>query len=169
MSAEIQIQISGDAQAVVDRIADKPGLLSAMAKALDLQNEYTIGYIQQKKLSGPTSPDSLSVRTGLLRRSIRRTDTVITANGLTSSIGSNVAYAGIHEFGGTIPAHTIKATGRALVFLYGGKKVFARSVKHPGMTLPARRFIMGSLEERADSYSAALSNAIIGFWQGGKG
>lgn len=179
MSASIDIKLSGDALAILPRITDKPGLFRAIAREIDLQNEFTIAHIQSKKLSGPTSPTTLSVRTGLLRRSIRRTNAVVTATGAQGSIGSNVAYAGVHEFGfqGSVqvPEHERKiVVGTATAFTKSGKKkkiivggkttVSAHSRQ---MNFPARRFIFSSLEERAHAYSAGLGGAIMRFWKGG--
>lgn len=58
-------------------------------------------------------------------------------------IESNVAYAEyVHD--GTRP-HVIRARGRALRFVVGGRVVYARSVQHPGTR--ARPFLTRALQE----------------------
>lgn len=54
-------------------------------------------------LSGPTGPNSLSVRSGNLRRSIK-TETGINGNTVTLEgyVRNTAPYARIHEFGGTV-------------------------------------------------------------------
>jgi phage gpG-like protein len=60
----------------------------------------------------------------------------------TVVFGSNLAYARIHQEGGTTKAHTIKArNGKALAFMMGNKKVLVKSVKHPGSKIPARPYM----------------------------
>lgn len=44
-------------------------------------------------------PETLGVRTGRLRRSVRPSKARVVAGGVVSSIGSNVKYMGVHEFG----------------------------------------------------------------------
>lgn len=67
-------------------------------------------------------------------------------------IGSNKVYAAIHQFGGKTAARTIRPT-RAKALAFGGR--FARSVQHPGSTIPARPFLPvtadGALQPQARS------------------
>lgn len=65
---------------------------------------------------------------GTLRDSIRIT--AIDAKSVT--VGSDRAYAAIHQFGGVIKPKA----GKYLVFTIGGKKIFAKKV-----TIPARPFL----------------------------
>src|SRR4051812_27073070 len=53
-------------------------------------------------LSGPR-PEKLGVISGRLRSSIT-TDTKVEGDIISTSVGSNVRYAAMHEFGGTIQA-----------------------------------------------------------------
>lgn len=69
------------------------------------------------------------VRTGVLRASVRATQ----VGPLAWKIASPVAYAPAVEDGSR--PHTIRPRrGKYLVFVVGGRRVFARSVHHPGMT-----------------------------------
>lgn len=82
------------------------------------------------RTSGPTTPESLSVRTGQLRRSIRSRTTSQRGTSVTleMSIGANAPYARIHEFGGVITPKRTKnlaipvgpAKTRAGVARFGG-------------------------------------------------
>ena len=140
-------------------------VLQAVAKEMDFQNELAVSHIIEKKLSAP-GPETLGVRTGRLRRSIRRTKAIITGSAVESSIGSNVEYAGIHEYGGQTRPHIIRArNGKALAFAVGGKMLFRRSVKHPGSKIKARGYIRKSLEERSAGYGEALGRAVVRAWR----
>jgi hypothetical protein len=141
-------------------------MLPAMAAELDKQNQLTIGHITAKRMSGqgpfPASEHRLGVRTGRLRQSLRATKTVLRGGNLESAIGSNVKYMGIHEFGGEIKPHLIKARfGKSLRFMIGGKVIFRRSVKHPGGKYPARAPIYTGINDRADAIGEALCQAGI--------
>lgn len=68
-------------------------------------------------IGSPVNPDRLTWRSGALARSLTRTDdpyniTEVKSAGTIFSgiIGTRIPYAAIHEFGGTIPAHTINIT-----------------------------------------------------------
>jgi phage gpG-like protein len=62
-------------------------------------------------------------------------------------VGTNVAYAAIHQFGGQTKPHVIKPRyKRALAF--GG--VIVRQVQHPGSNIPARPFLVLTPEDGQD-------------------
>lgn len=62
-------------------------------------------------------------------------------------VGTNVAYAAIHQFGGQTKPHVIKPRyKRALAF--GG--VIVRQVQHPGSKIPARPFLVLTPEDGQD-------------------
>lgn len=96
------IVLSEKAQAIL-----KPGVgprvLDRIAKALDRQNELTIGATVRDRMSfpntGPAQPDGLRVQSGRMRKSLNRALAVLSGDRLLSSIGSNLAYFGPHEFG----------------------------------------------------------------------
>jgi hypothetical protein len=60
----------------------------------------------------------------------------------------------------------VPKNGKCLRFMFGGKVVFARKVHHPGSTFPARAMIGSSIRERMPEYGAAVSAAIVKFWEG---
>ncbi len=152
---------------LVQRLQNAPQLiLPAIARELDAQNQLTIGHINLKRMTGkgpfPPSEHRLGNVTSKLKKSLWSPKSVIRGGNVESAIGSNVKYMGIHEFGGEIKPHLIKARfGKSLRFQIGGKVVFRRSVKHPGATYPARAPIYHGIQDRADAIGLAISNAII--------
>ena len=85
------------------------------------------------------------IRTGRLRDSIAETGPQLTARSV--EVGTNVVYAAIHQFGGIIPPHIIRARrARALSIPGIG---FRRAVHHPGGTIPARPYLgLSDTDER---------------------
>ncbi len=80
--------------------------------------------------------------TGRLRRSI----TVAAGKGW-AAVGTNVAYAAVHQFGGQSRPHIIEPKSKkALRTPYG---IFRR-VRHPGSKIPARPFLMVQPEDWAE-------------------
>lgn len=192
MSAVVQFQISDAAKAILARMEDRKGVLRAVAREVDTQTQLTVGHITAKRLTGtgpfPVSEHRLGVRTGHLRRSLRGTSAVVEGDTVTSTIGSNVKYAGIHEFGGTIKrvllAGSVRlATDRQGNLLRRGRNgklaVFARksrksaqTVSFSGgkryeITIPARAPITTGIQDRVPQIGAAVSRAIIAFHTGG--
>ncbi|MCK4260435.1 MAG: HK97 gp10 family phage protein [Halanaerobiales bacterium] len=86
-------------------------------------------------LSGPKTSKKLGVGTGKLKRSIQidRSD----INDLSVGVGTNVSYAGIHEFGGVIKVKTAEK----LKFKIGNYWRTAKSV-----IIPARPFFRPSIK-----------------------
>ena len=174
-------------------------MLQAIAHALDLENELTVGHIQAEHLTGtgpfPPSEHRLGVVSNRLRSSVRPSAAKIVDNGVSSSIGTNVAYAGIHEFGFdgtvTVRSHTRRIfarkgqAGRELIFTllrWDGaghikkgrtiKKMVAaevtvRSFKRH-MRMPERAPIRTGIEERIPNYSRSISAAILTAWEARK-
>jgi phage gpG-like protein len=172
------IQLTTNAAKVVAQIRQFPrAMRTAIATALNWENELTVGHIQRTKLS-QRGPTTLAVRTNRLRLSARPSMAVITADGITSSIGSNVVYAGAHEYGVNktvaVKAHKrriialdrYERRGRGFVQTQSGIKgvIRAHSMK---MNLPARAMFRTGIEERAPNYSRRISRAIVTAWQGG--
>lgn len=82
------------------------------------------------------------IDSGALRNSIRASwdnDEAI--------VGTNLAYAAIHQFGGKTKPHKIKpVTKKALSF--GG--IVRKAVNHPGSHIPARPFLTLTPQDEAD-------------------
>jgi phage gpG-like protein len=141
------IGVEFDAQAVQDA-------LLCQADALRGALEARI----QQKLSG----DVLQTRSGALAASIVSS---IENDGSDTSVSissTGVPYAAIQEFGGKTAAHDIVAVkAKALAFSMGGEQIFAKSVHHPGSTIPARSYLGSSLAEMSDEIESGFKQAIL--------
>ena len=85
-----------------------------------------------KREGGQTLTDTARLKGSITHRVV----------GDSVEVGTNVVYGAIHQFGGKTRARTIRAKRKkALSFLIGGRRVFAKSVRHPGSTIPARPFL----------------------------
>ena len=153
----ITLSLSQSAQELLSSFSEMPQRITlAMAAAMNDENTITVGYIQSRKLSQRGS-NTLAVRSNRLRGSVRATLPVVSGTSISSSIGTNVKYAGVHEFG-TGPFTIRPKNKKALRFSVGGAFHFAKSVRHPGF--PARRMFGSAIEERLPEYNKALSEAI---------
>lgn len=189
MSA-IEIRLTDTAAAITRQLATFPDRMgAAIFAAMDHENELTIGHIQAERLSR-RGPETLGVVTNRLRSSIRKTNALWNGNRVDSSIGTNVEYAGVHEFGFdgdvNVRAHTrhvhlyrqgtlllskglASIRARALGKTKIGKAVASgisqvrAHVRH--MKIKARAPIQRGIRDRADNYSQAISRAIEGAWR----
>src|ERR1035438_819436 len=106
------IPIPPEAEAAVKRLRDNAGLGRAIARELDFQNQLTIRHIVERYMSFPSDFKTVGGyrlqgvrhRTGRLSHSIRNSRAFVTAGGVVSAIGSNVAYAVPLEFGADFPS-----------------------------------------------------------------
>ncbi len=111
----------------------------------------------RRKLSG----EVLNVRTGNLRASIfedvEQTPTSVTGRVFSSG---DVKYAGIHEYGGVIPAHVVvPVKAKALMFVVGGKTVFAARANIPDIQMPERSYLRSSLADMRPAIVEGLREA----------
>ena len=158
---KISVEVSGQATAYLRTLSDPSKVLSALARTTDQQNQYTVGHIQKDYMSlpsdGPTAPDGLRVKSNRLRSSIRASRTQWDANGMVSSIGSNVVYAGILETGGTTPPHVIEGKNGGMLHFNG---IFRRRVNHPGSRISGRHYVENGIRDRLPNYTAAFGLTI---------
>lgn len=191
----IRIELTTSAKALLARAPQWPrALTTQLVRALDTENELTVGHIVKERATGkgpfPVSEGKLGVRTSRYRRSIRRTKAAVVGSTIESAIGSNVRYAGAHEFGfsGVVNVRAHRSQNRALdVFqVRGGNLV--RGWELPGaggrgrrvatgfttvrahqmrMNMPARSPIRRGIEDRVPNYSQALSRAIVAAFEKG--
>ena len=141
------IGVEFDAQAVQDALLGKA---DALRGALEAR-------IQQK-LSG----EILQTQSGALAASIISS---IENDGSDTSVSissTGVPYAAIQEFGGKTAAHDIVAVkAKVLEFSAGGGQVFARTVHHPGSTIPSRSYLGSSLAEMRDEIKSGFKQAVL--------
>lgn len=107
------------------------------------------------------SDDVLRVRTGKLRRSLH----YVMGGGIdtpSAVIGTNVEYAGIHEFGGKTKAHVIEAVNaKVLAFkTASGATAFATRVQHPGSRMPERSYLRSTLGEQESAIKMRIDAAV---------
>lgn len=155
----IAIELESDVRRLVDRIDDAPErMLRAIAGALDLENELTVGHIQATKLSR-RGRNTLGVVNNRLRSSVRPSRARIAGDKVVSSIGSNVRYAGVHEFGFsgrvTVKAHTRRGGGITRHLESVSVRQHSRDVK-----IRARAPFRRGIAERRGDYSSSISDAI---------
>ncbi|MFZ6748524.1 phage virion morphogenesis protein [Undibacterium sp. Ren11W] len=142
MVADINInskELEAALNQAMSKIAQPALLMESVAATLvsvTAQNFLAQGrphWLGLKKPSDKRKGGMILQDTGRLRDSIvgSHTDT-------SATIGSNVVYAAIHQFGGQTKPHVIAAkNGKALKF--NGR--YAKKVNHPGSKIPARPFL----------------------------
>ena len=97
---------------------------------------------------GRTLSDSGRLRASITHRAGR--DSV--------EVGTNVAYAAIHQFGGKTAPRTIRPRNKKALYWPGARHPVAQ-VNHPGSTIPARPFLGIDEDDRA-SILRIVSRAI---------
>ena len=94
----ITIEISQEAQELIRKFGGLPARVGVtIVYTMRLQNQATIGHIVAAKLK-QAGPTFLNMRTGRLAGSVRATEPRISGAEITSSIGTNVKYAAVHEY-----------------------------------------------------------------------
>lgn len=97
-----------------------------------------------------TWPGKILQRSGGLASSIQQR-----FNEREAVVGTNKAYAAIHQFGGRTSPHVIRPkTKRALSF--GG--IVVRSVNHPGSNIPARPYLRLTISDHRDILLASVQH-----------
>lgn len=93
------------------------------------------GQVSQARFDKYVRNHKILQKTGRLRNSITEA-----SDNDSARVGTNVAYAAIHNFGGQTAAHMIYPRHKkALAWATGAYPV--KSVKHPGSRIPARPFM----------------------------
>lgn len=161
MPAELRLRIEAGPEVMAALAARKEAVAVAVKRALsDSVN------LVHRKITLNLTGAVLRVQTGRLRQSMQ---TFIAVDGLSATVGTNVEYARIHEFGGTTRPHEIRPRGIALAWPmafigFGAAKMtksgrlakrqpkgariqFAKVVHHPGAVVPARPYMRPALED----------------------
>jgi phage gpG-like protein len=153
----LNVTLVGDRELVAKFTAMPSKVHSALLKKV------TVLALQLRtKVRDQLSGIVLNVKSGALRRSIFEMveDSPTKVIGKVASSG-DVKYAGIHEFGGVIPAHDIvPSKAAALAFIWNGKQVFFQRVHIPDVTMPERSFLRSSLGEMAPQITQGLRDAV---------
>lgn len=187
---KLDVSLSSEAQSLIERLGSADArLLQAVQRGLYRANQRTVREIVMRRMHGkgpfPPSQNRLGEVTSHARRSVTTARPVIHGGSVVSSIGSNVGYVAVHEFGfkGTV---TVKKHLRKAPlgdrFNVGGQTVTGRSLGARGrarrrrdqissrvsavrqhtrkMEIPARKFIRTGIEENDAIYSTELSDAL---------
>jgi len=113
----------------------------------------------EAKLTG----EVLRLRSGALAASIGVEGPAFSDGRVVTTLfsGGDLKYAAIQEYGGVTPPHDILPTrAKALAFLAGGERVFAKVVHHPGSRIPERSYLRSSLAEMASQIDAEMRSAV---------
>ncbi len=136
-----------DPDAVTQALADKADALRQKLEARVRAN-----------LSGAI----LKSRSGGLLNSIS-SDLEDDGSAFTASVESDdVPYAAILEYGGKIAAHDIvPSKAKALAFVAGGARRFARIVHHPGSVIRAFAYMGSALDDLESEIEGGLKDAVL--------
>ena len=185
----IEIGITSNAQQIVEQLRGFPSaMLRAIARETDDQNQITVSHIQRAHLTGkgpyPPAQHRLGEISHHLRDTLWASKAQVTPSGVASSIGTNLRYASVHEYGfdGSITVReytrrrfqtfhtsvtTIDRRGhlrkrKTDIELQTGASTVRSFQRH--MRMPERAPIRTGIEERRDNYSASISRAILSAW-----
>jgi phage gpG-like protein len=183
MNPTITIELTPQAQAVLASFETLPArMLEKMRAAMDQANELVLGKITASRYTGrgpyPVGEHRLGVGQrpggGRLRASLRRNDAQISGNTVQGAIGSNVIYAGVHEFGSTasgtssVRSFSRRQRSRDVRARVGKGKVTASGValvrshsRRWRQNIPARAPLQTGIKENLDIYSDLLSTAVL--------
>lgn len=190
MNPQIKIESPSLAAAVQSFRKLPAEMLEAIRAEMDAQNLETVGHIQQYRLqpfaSRPYPPQQGRLRNpnGHLLRSLRASEAVVVGGAIESAIGTNIEYAGVHEFGfvGTvqIAAHRRQRAPRGKApttstFDFASGKITKKKKRSKGnvsgsievrahsrrMNIPVRAPIRRGVEDRATQYANALAAAVL--------
>jgi hypothetical protein len=187
MSA-VEFKLLPAAAQIVSRLKEWPvRMVAALIRTMYRQNQLTIAHISKVRMRGnngkpfPVSEHKLGIRTAHLVRSLRASRPRGFGDLILSSIGSNVKYAGTHEFGATIQRVQLAGSIRLRTDKDGNR---LRQVRNPNLfvfakrshkrfenvpfaggkrfsiRMPARAPITHGIRDRVPDYEQAMSTAI---------
>jgi phage gpG-like protein len=159
MPAELRLRIEAGPEVMA--------VLAARAEAVNAASRRALSdslQLVHRKITLNLTGRVLRVQTGRLRQSLQ---TFMSVDGTRGTIGTNVEYAAIHEFGGVTRPHSILVAtrkGRLSSTARAGKnlKTFGfRIIDHPGATIPARPYMRPALEDSRDDISELFVTRIL--------
>jgi len=151
----IQGEVVGGTELVQRIGAFGPKIQGGLENAIRKLTLQLLANVKADKLSGQV----LNVKTGRLRRSItQRVDGAGTAS-VTGSVGTNVGYGKVHEFGGP---QTIKTHMRMMTQAWGRPVKNPRqiSVREHIAKFPERSFLRSALADLEPKIKATLQGAV---------
>jgi hypothetical protein len=193
MSAGVKIEISERGQELIRRYGDVTGMLKAVQKRFDLENQLTLGEIKEKRLTGeggdpyPVADHRLNRRTNKLAASARVNPATITGSTVWTNLGTmgaSVKYAILQEKGwsGMVAPHSRQQAGKNSVLLGAetvtkagnptrkrvkvearGRDIFVGGYK---MTIPARAPFITGIRDRLPATAQGISEAVVEYYGG---
>ncbi len=182
MITEFDIQIPPDSLALMERLTPAQ-LFEGVRQGMNVATPQVLSAIQEERLTGqgpfPVDEHRLGVVSGQLRQSAYTTEAVIEGSMVTSSMGSPLGYASIHERGGvyertTKPGKVRLRTDRSGNLLKRGNlATFARKThkqvkevsfeggKTYTVTVPARAPFGFGLADHTDLFLTAIARAAV--------
>ena len=150
----------------LDALTDRLGALPDTLFQRLSQEIERLGGVLHDRVERNLSGAVLRQRSGRLAGSIA-VDVTRAGLGATATVSSDAPYAAIHEYGGTIPAHTIlPLNARVLAFPWRGQRRFFERVTLPAVTMPERSFMRSALDETMPEIRAAIEAASFEAVQG---
>jgi phage gpG-like protein len=150
----------------LDALTDRLGALPQSLSERLAQEVERLGGVLRDRVERNLSGAVLQQRSGRLAGSIA-VDVARSGLGASGTVSSDAPYAAIHEYGGTIPAHTIlPQNARALAFPWRGQQRFFKRVTLPTVMMPERSFMRSALAETAPEILASLAEAAFEAVQG---
>ena len=195
MPFAIRTSLTPQAEAILRGMQALPGrIVTAIARGMDNANQLAVANIRAKHLTGekgrgqayPPEDHRLVTRTGRLRNSVWASNAQeVGAGNVQSAIGSNVIYAAIHEFGGTIHHDARESKVRLRTDAKGNRLrqssnpnlfVFAKNKHARAETVrtqvpaydvetPERAPFRTGIEESREIYRQEISGQIVGEWE----
>lgn len=179
----IQIGLTPEALALMKRVQDVPALMQVVAREVDLQMQLAVEHISEYRLRGqgpfPVSEHRLGVRSAKLWQSLRPSKAVISGDTVVATIGTNIRYAGAHEFGFsgtvTVGGHVRKRKVTREFLSKTGRAVRRRvrvadtivGTHQRKMNIPERAPIRTGIEDCREQMQLGVSRAIIAHLKGG--
>ena len=177
----MRIEITSDAKEAIQNLREFPDKLkAAIVRSMNKLNQEAIGEITRNRLTGtgpfPVSLHKLGVITKLLRTSFNggqgtlNMPAKVEGDRIVSIIGSNVRYAGVHEFGFSgsifVNSHTRRSHLRRQPGQTRRTRVAEAIVTGHGrsVNIPARAPIKHGLDDFSPKYSEGFSQAMVDAW-----
>jgi len=192
MAEQVKIGLTPQAEKLLSDMKSFPGKITeAVRTGMDKANLVVVSKIQMERLTGigpfPVGEHKLGVSKkhgGRLRGAAWATPSKVSGDTVTSSIGDNVKYAAIHEFGGTVHIGERKGTARLRTNSrgellrrgeHGNLATFAQrshkqvrevkfGVRAHDVRMPERAPFRTGIKEHASEYGLAVSTAIAQVW-----
>lgn len=142
MDDAVKIELTPEAEKILAHVTDMPqSMMVDIAKGMQRTNLMLVSRIQAERLTGkgpfPVEEHRLGIQSGRLRSSLNAGPVTIGNNKVEASIGSNVKYAAIHEFGGVI--HHEASVGTARLRTRNKRGTLMRQVGNPHLAVFARK------------------------------